>query len=117
MLDSQVKKETFSEKAFLLNKENSPICNEVDWILKNVPRKIAERIPVTILVSLINRKAISYNKTLELKHKNTFYDETILLVRYLIEKYVPEKLLLDVQQSVPADFDLSIIFDNPDYKD
>lgn len=38
-------------------------------------------------------------------------------MKYLIEKHVPASVLEDEIESVPEDFDLSVIFDNPDYED
>lgn len=108
--------EFFSAEAFLESGEKSSIYNEVDWILRNLPRNISKCIPISRLSDVVNRKRANYNKKLELRSENSYYEETIPIVKYLIKTYVPLNLIEEIQESVPEDFDLSIIFDNPEYE-
>ena len=90
--------------------------DEIDKIMQSIPRKIALCIPLDVRVENIRRKTHHYDKEF-LYEDDDFYPESIAVVKYLIEKHVPASVLEDEIESVPEDFDLSVIFDNPDYED
>lgn len=90
--------------------------DEIDKIMQSIPRKIALCIPLDVRVEIIRRKTHHYDKEF-LYEDDDFYPESIAVVKYLIEKHVPASVLEDEIESVPEDFDLSVIFDNPDYED
>lgn len=101
----------FSPKIFLESKQKSGIYNEIDWILMHIPRCISKSIPVAILSSIVCKKISVYNNDLDSESEISFNEETISIVKYLLDKYVSWDLIETVILDVPEDFDLSSIFD------
>lgn len=108
---------SFSPEAFIKSGRKSSVYNEVNWILSHLPRNITRCIPLSILSDIVDRRFSQYTKKLEMRKKNLYSEGTIPVVRYLIDTFVSDELIATVMKSVPADIDLSIIFDNPDYED
>lgn len=90
--------------------------DEIDEILQSIPRKIALCIPLDVRAEIIRRKTHHYDKKY-FYEDDDFSPESISVVKNLIEKYAPTSVLEEEIGSVPKDFDLSVIFDNPDYED
>lgn len=101
----------------LENQYKSPVFNEVDFILQNIPAAVACCIPVITLSRIVKKKSSTYEKDLSTSGGNDYYQETVMIIKYLLKQYVPDLLLQEVKDAVPEDFDLSIIFDNEEYAD
>lgn len=111
ILDRPVRNQYFSPEVFLKVEKVSSIYNEVDWILQNLPRKIVKYIPMSLLADIVGRKYSFYNKKLELRHENDYNEETLPVVKYILEQYVPGNIVHEILASVPEDFDLNCIFE------
>ncbi|MBR3123909.1 MAG: hypothetical protein IKF42_00545, partial [Mogibacterium sp.] len=107
----------FSPEAFMSSKRSSVIYNEVNWVLSNLPRNLTKYIPLSVLAVAANRELSCYKVKLGLRKDNKYQEETLPVVKYLISKYVPDRIVKRVIESVSEDIDLTIIFDKPDYQD
>ena len=112
VLNSTVRNQYFSPEVFFKVGKVSSIYNEVDWILQNLPRKLVNYIPVSLLADIVGRRYSFYNKKLELRRENDYNEETIPVVKFLIEKYVPGNIINEILTSVPEAFDLNCIFED-----
>ena len=92
--------------------------DEIDIVLSNIPRSISLLIPVEILKKLGMRKTNKYDKSkFSVWNPIIQYPETIVLIKSLLQKYIPDGLIEKEIAGVPEKIDLSIIFDNPEFED
>lgn len=107
----------YSPELFLDSKRKHIDYKEVNWVLSNLPRNLLKLIPPSVLAEITYRGSMYDGENLELGKKNQYHEETLPIVKCLINTYVSNDIVAHVIKDVPDSFDLDIIFDNPDYQD
>lgn len=111
-------KEVDSDLSFLDIAALEPgVITEANLILSSIPRGISLQIPIKVLAEFSQNSNASIVKEFNKSGGNSYYYDTLRILKYLFSEYVSDESIAEVREKVPDDFDLSIIFEDETFED
>ena len=69
--------------------------------MSNLPRNLIKYLSLQILAELTSREISHHSVRLGFREDNRYQEETFPVVEYLIDKYIPNKIVSHVIETVP----------------